>query len=59
MGNLREHDYDFKKVWNSRSAKNIRKSIKNKECACPLANAGYTNLLVSPKSLLKVASRLL
>lgn len=59
MGNLRDHNYDFKKIWNSRSAKKIRNSIKNRECACPLANASYTNLLVSPKSLTKVAARLL
>jgi MoaA/NifB/PqqE/SkfB family radical SAM enzyme len=59
MGNLREHDYDFEKIWNSRSAGKIRKSIKKRECACPLANAGYTNLLVSPKSMTKVVSRLI
>ncbi len=59
MGNLREHDYDFKKIWNSRSAAKIRKSIKKRECACPLANASYTNLLVSPKSMTKVVGRLL
>jgi MoaA/NifB/PqqE/SkfB family radical SAM enzyme len=58
MGNLREHDYDFKKIWNSYLAKKIRRSIKNRECACPLANASYTNLLVNPKSLIKVSSRL-
>lgn len=59
MGNLREHNYDFKKVWNSGAAKKIRKSIKNRECACPLANASYTNLLINPRSLTKVTSRLL
>ncbi len=59
MGNLRENGYDFEKIWNSRSAGKIRKSIKNRECACPLANASYTNLLVSPKSLIKVISRLI
>ena len=59
MGNLREHNYDFKKVWNSRSAGKIRTSIKNKECACPLANASYTNLLISPKSLSKVVTHLI
>ncbi len=58
MGNLRENNYDFKKVWNSRSAGKIRSSIKNRECACPLANASYTNLLISPKSLSKVVGRL-
>ena len=58
MGNLREDNYNFKKVWNSPAAKKIRKSIKNHECACPLANAGYTNLLVNPFSLIKVAAHL-
>ncbi|NOX88777.1 MAG: radical SAM protein [Calditrichaeota bacterium] len=59
MGNLREHNYDFKKVWNSEAARKIRKSIKNRECACPLANAGYTNLLLHSASLVKIASRLI
>ncbi len=59
MGNLREVNYDFKKVWHSERAARIRKSIKNKECACPLANAAYTNLLVHVPSLLKIAGRLL
>lgn len=58
MGNLRENNFDFKKVWNSEKAKKIRTSIKNKECACPLANASYTNLLMNNKSLAKIATRL-
>ncbi len=55
MGNLRESNYDFKKIWNSHTASEIRASIKNRECACPLANAGYTNLLLNAKSLIKIA----
>jgi MoaA/NifB/PqqE/SkfB family radical SAM enzyme len=54
MGNLREHQYDFRKVWQSSAAARIRKSIRRKECFCPLANASYTNMLCSPKSLFKV-----
>ncbi len=54
MGNLREHNYDFKKIWRSSQAAKIRKSIRNKECSCPLANASYTNMLASPKTLGKV-----
>ena len=54
MGNLRENNYDFKKVWQSGQAKRIRKSIKAKECHCPLANASYTNMLASPKTVYKV-----
>jgi len=54
MGNLREHNYDFRQVWQSAEAARIRKSIKQKECFCPLANASYTNILCSPTSMLKV-----
>ncbi|WP_456440726.1 radical SAM/SPASM domain-containing protein [Caldithrix abyssi] len=58
MGNLREHDYDFPKIWNGEAASRIRRSIKNRECACPLANASYTNLLLHGRSLTKIAFRL-
>jgi MoaA/NifB/PqqE/SkfB family radical SAM enzyme len=54
MGNLRENHYDFRNVWQSADAARIRKSIKQKECFCPLANVSYTNILCSPKSLIKV-----
>jgi len=54
MGNLRDVDYDFKKIWFSEKANEIRKSIKNKECYCPLANASYTNMLCNFKTLGKV-----
>lgn len=55
MGNLRENDYDFKKVWSSESANQMRASIRNKECYCPLANASYTNLVHHPATLVRVA----
>ena len=51
IGNLREVDYDFKKVWFSEKAKILRQSIKKGECYCPLANASYTNMLHNPKTL--------
>ncbi|HHX66413.1 MAG TPA: radical SAM protein [Chloroflexi bacterium] len=55
MGNLREADYDFGRIWRSDAAAAIRRSIHAKECACPLANAAYTNMLCHPPSLLHVA----
>jgi MoaA/NifB/PqqE/SkfB family radical SAM enzyme len=54
MGNLRDHAYDFEKVWTSEAAERVRKYIKGGECACPLANAHYTNILCNPKATLKV-----
>lgn len=59
MGNLREADYDFQKIWQSPAAEQIRSSIRRKECFCPLANASYTNLLCSPTSIVKVLRHLL
>jgi len=47
LGNLRAVNYDFRKVWSSREAREIRRSIKARRCFCPLANAGYTNMLAS------------
>jgi len=54
MGNLREQKYDFKKIWQDNKAKDIIKSIKQRQCYCPLANASYTNMLMSPSVLRKV-----
>ncbi|MBI2942003.1 MAG: radical SAM protein [Chloroflexi bacterium] len=56
MGNLREHDYEFAKVWFSQEAEKLRTSIRNKECHCPLANASYTNLVHHIPSLIQVVS---
>ena len=54
MGNLRDHNYDFKTIWNSRDAKEIRTDIRNGTCHCPLANQAYSNILLHVPSLLKV-----
>jgi len=53
MGDLRLANYDINKVWNSRSAKQVRKSIADRECACPLANAYYSSLTCNPPALLR------
>jgi len=55
LGNLRKNGYDFRAIWRSAEAKEERRSIKAKECACPLANAAYTSILMDPRSLLSVA----
>lgn len=54
MGNLREVDYNFKKVWYSEKARAVRNYIKGENCACPLANAHYTNILCNFREILKV-----
>lgn len=59
VGNLREYNYDFKKAWFSPQARELRKSIKQGECCCPLANASYTNMLLSFPTLAKIATKLI
>ena len=55
IGNLRDANYDIKRLWFTEQAEKIRRSIKNQECACPLASAAYSSMLVSPKNLLRIA----
>lgn len=57
LGNLRENNYNFKKIWYSKKAKEERKSIIKKECWCPLANAAYTNMLMNVPTLFRVSYR--
>lgn len=53
MGNLRDYDYDFQKLWYSDKAFEVRKYIKEKNCACPLANQAYSNELMHIPTLVK------
>ena len=56
MGNLRDHGYEFGSVWRTGKAKELRRSIKNRECYCPLANAAYTNMLTHGPTVTKVTA---
>ena len=58
MGNVRDHAYDFGAVWFGAEADRFRGSVKRHECACPLANASYTNLLLDAPSLARVAANM-
>lgn len=55
MGNLRDHNYDFRSVWTTAEANEQRRSIKAGECYCPLANASYTNMLCHVPTMSSVA----
>ncbi len=59
LGNLRDHDYDFKQIWFGEKIKEVRRSIAAKECHCPLANASYTNMLHDLPTLARVSAKLL
>jgi MoaA/NifB/PqqE/SkfB family radical SAM enzyme len=58
MGNVRDYGYDFRTVWRGPAAAAFRQSVRDKECACPLANASYTNLLLDAPSLARVGANL-
>jgi len=55
IGNLRDVGYDFSRVWFSDEAARLRGHVRRGECACPLANAGYTNMLMHLPTLSGVA----
>jgi MoaA/NifB/PqqE/SkfB family radical SAM enzyme len=58
MGALREGGYDFKRIWHSDRANRVRGYIQERNCACPLANQSYANILCSPKYLLKTMANI-
>jgi len=59
LGNLRDHNYDFKEIWFGERIKEVRRSIAAKECHCPLANASYTNMLMDAPTLARVGTKMI
>jgi MoaA/NifB/PqqE/SkfB family radical SAM enzyme len=59
VGNLREVNYDFRRVWFSEQAAAVRTTVKDGACHCPLANAAYTNMLCHYPSLAQAGLTLL
>jgi MoaA/NifB/PqqE/SkfB family radical SAM enzyme len=53
MGNLRDYDYDFKKLWRSKEAEKVREKVKGGH-PCPLANENYTNMLLNISLILLI-----
>ena len=58
MGNLRDAGFDFWRIWRGPKAKEVRRFIHEKRCACPLANQMYSNILLDPRSLARAAKNL-
>lgn len=55
FGNLRDTDFEFRPIWFSDEAEKFRQWMRERRCACPLANATYTNLMAEPVALGRVA----
>ncbi len=55
VGNLRETGYDLAPIWFGERMRRLRRSIRDRECACPMANASYANMLLHPPTMARVA----
>ncbi len=54
FGNLRNFMYRLRPIWFSEAMAAERRSIRRRECYCPLANAAYTNMLMDVPTLMRV-----
>jgi MoaA/NifB/PqqE/SkfB family radical SAM enzyme len=61
VGNLRQTEYDLRPIWFEQvgEMRRLRKSIAAKECACPMANASYANMLLHAPTVARVAKEVL
>jgi MoaA/NifB/PqqE/SkfB family radical SAM enzyme len=54
MGNVRDYDYDFKKIWFSEKADEIRRWIRQSKCFCTYECFLTINILFNPSMLPQV-----
>ena len=54
MGNVRDYDYDFKKIWFSKEADEIREWIRKNKCFCTYECFLTINILFNPLMLPQV-----
>ncbi len=59
VGNLRDTDYDLRPIWFGERMETLRRSIRAMECACPMANASYANMLLHRPTVLRVLGHVL
>ena len=61
VGNLRQTGYDLRPLWFEQvgQMRHLRHSIAAYECACPMANASYANMLLHAPTLARVARKVL
>ena len=54
IGNVREYNYNFKKLWLSEAAREIRKEIKENKCFCTHECFITNNILFNPRMLPRI-----
>jgi len=55
MGNFKNFNYDFNKLWYSKQANRVRKWINGEHCHCPLIGQAFLDTILTPKESFKVA----
>ena len=55
MGNLRDADLDFRRLWFEERARAVRREVKTRGCFCPVANIAYTNMMCNPACAIRVS----
>lgn len=59
IGNVRDYNYDFRKLCNSPKAEQVRKYIKETKCFCTHECFLTVNLLLSPKNMIRFLKEIL
>lgn len=59
IGNIRDYNYDFRKIWKSEENKKIRKYIKENKCFCTHENFLTASIFSSPLALFKLIIKIL
>jgi hypothetical protein len=59
MGNVKDFEYNLRKLWFSELADKVRRSILSKKCFCTYECAMTSNILFNPRYYLKILSGLL
>jgi MoaA/NifB/PqqE/SkfB family radical SAM enzyme len=58
VGNLRQTHYDLRPIWFEHvgELRRLRRQIAAMECACPMANASYANMLLNAPTVSRVVA---
>lgn len=57
IGNIRDYDLDFKKLWSSTKANNEKNFIKKTKCFCTHECFNYVNIMFNPKYIPEIISK--
>ena len=53
LGNIRDFDYNFDKLWKSKGAQKVRKWVSGNHCHCPLVGQAMVDTILDSKEVVK------